>query len=133
MTPKLSWKLNAEIAGMTLLTIADASSFWSANNPSFMTVRTFRTAGGKKADDTRKDIYIGSAKATAETIIVGYGACLLTKSWWPLAAPLAYIAFDWWFYEWALRHPHDDNGINDIADQDISGHGVEFDAGLGVY
>lgn len=106
---KIGWKLDPTIAGLALLTIADASSFWSANNPSFFTVRHFTTQGDQKASDTRNDIHIGSLKATAETIIIGTGAVLITKSWWPLVAPLGYIALDWWFYEWAMNHPHANN------------------------
>lgn len=106
---KIGWKANPTVAGLALLTIADASSFWSANNPSFFTVRHFTSSDDQRAEDTKIDIYIGSAKATLETVLVGVGAVLITKSWWPLAAPLGYIALDWLFYEWALRHPHDNN------------------------
>lgn len=105
----ITWKLDPTIAGLALLTIADASSFWSANNPSFFTVRHFTTQGDQKASDTRNDIHIGSLKATAETVIIGMGAVLITKSWWPIAAPMAYIALDWMFYEWAMNHPHANN------------------------
>lgn len=117
MALKIGWKIDPTIAGLTFLTIADASSFWSANNPSFFTVRHFTTEGDQKAEDTRTDIYIGSLKATLETITVGFGGALITKSWWPLAGPMIYIALDWWFYKWALDNPHKNN--QPIAQQDI--------------
>lgn len=102
----ISWRMDATILGITLLIIADASSFWSANNPSFFTVRTFTTESEEKARNTKTDIRAGGGKATIETAIVGYGACLVTRSWWPLAAALGYMAVDWAWYEWAMKHPH---------------------------
>jgi hypothetical protein len=121
-----SWKMNPTILGIALLTIADASSFWSANNPSFFTVRHFTTQGDQKAADTRTDIYAGGAKATVETVIVGFGGVLITKSWWPLAAPLAYMGICWAWYKWALDNPHDN--AEPIADQssmrtEVNGNG----------
>lgn len=111
-----SWKLNPTTFGIALLTIADSSSFWSANNPSFFTVRHFTTQSDQKAEDTRTDIYAGGMKATIETVIVGFGGVLITKSWWPLAAPIAYLGVSWLWYKWALEHPHE--GTTSIAEQD---------------
>jgi hypothetical protein len=108
--------MDATILGITLLIIADASSFWSANNPSFFTVRHFTTESQAKAETTKTDIRAGGGKATLETAIVGYGACLVTKSWWPLAAALSYMAIDWIWYEWAMANPHP-NTVG-IAEQD---------------
>lgn len=101
--------MNPTILGIALLTIADSSSFWSANNPSFFTVRHFTTEGDQKAEDTKTDIYAGGAKASIETVLVGFGGALITKSWWPLAAPLAYLGVCWMWYKWALEHPHENN------------------------
>lgn len=105
----ITWRMNPTILGITLLIIADASSFWSANNPSFFTVRTFTTESAQKAKDTKTDIRAGGAKATIETVIVGYGSALVTKSWWPLAGALGYMVVDWVWYEWAMQHPHANN------------------------
>ena len=98
--------MNPTILGITLLIIADASSFWSANNPSFFTVRHFTTESAERAETTKTDIRAGGGKATLETLIVGYGAALVTSSWWPLASALGYMAIDWAWYEWAMQHPH---------------------------
>lgn len=108
-------KPSVAAAGLALLTIADASSFISANNPSiFFTTRAFSTQGGNKLDNAKEDIRLGVGKAIIETTIVGYGAVLITGSWWPLVIPLAYCAIDWAAYEWALAHPH---AGTDIASQ----------------
>lgn len=98
--------MNPTILGISLLTIADASSFWSANNPSFFTVRTFTTKGDQQAEHARTDIYAGGAKATVETVAIGFGGAFVTKSWWPLAIPLAYMGICWAWYKWALDNPH---------------------------
>lgn len=110
----LSWTMNATVLGLALLVIADASSFWSANNPSLMTERTFTTKGGKKASDTTTDIQIGGVKAIVESIIVGIGASLVVGSFWPWAAQGVYMATNWPYHHWALTHPH---GDTDIASQ----------------
>lgn len=102
----VGWALNAEVLGLSLLTIADAAGFWSANNPSFMTTRSFTTAGGNKADTVREDITIGGVKAVVETVLVGFGAALVVKSWWPLLVPIVYMVVQWCFFAWALRNPH---------------------------
>jgi hypothetical protein len=112
----ITWRMNPTILGITLLIIADASSFWSANNPSFFTVRHFTTESEEKAKTTKTDIRAGGGKATVETAIVGYGAALVTRSWWPLAAALGYMAVDWAWYEWAMKHPH--GNTKGIAEQE---------------
>jgi hypothetical protein len=106
MAKSITWRMDATILGIALLIIADASSFWSANNPSFFTVRHFTTESEEKAQTTKTDIRAGGGKATIETVIVGYGAVLVTRSWWPLASALSYMAVDWVWYEWAMQHPH---------------------------
>jgi hypothetical protein len=111
----ITWRMDATVLGMSLLTIADAAAFWSANNPSFMTVRSFTTAGGNKAETVRTDIKIGSLFGTGETVVVGFGAALISRSWWPLVLPGAYLALKWAQYRWALDHPH--GHAETIADQ----------------
>jgi hypothetical protein len=102
----VGWKMSPTILATTLLVIADASSFWSANNPSFMTERRFTTNSPQTAAETKTDIRAGGAKAALESMLVGYGASIVTKSWWPLAIPLGYLAFNWAWHEWAMSHPH---------------------------
>jgi hypothetical protein len=102
----IGWTMSAEILGMSLLTIADGAAFWSANNPSFMTTRSFTTAGGNKAETIREDIRIGGVKAVIETALVGFGAALILSSWWPLLLPMVYMVVQWLFFAWALKNPH---------------------------
>lgn len=104
-----------EVVGISLLAIADAAAFWSANNPSFMTTRSFRTAGGNKAENVAKDIRIGGTKATIETALVAAGAALITDSWLPFILPMLYIGIQWLMFEWALANPHGE--VETIADQ----------------
>lgn len=118
MIEGIGFAMNADVLGMSLLTIADAAAFWSANNPSFMTTRSFTTAGGNKAETVQTDIVIGGVKGTIETAIVGFGAALVTRSWWPFLFPLAYMIVQWLFFLWALRHPH--GHASTIADQTAS-------------
>lgn len=110
----ISWKLDAEILGITALVVGDAAAFWSANNPSVFTVRAFRRKGGKEAEQTMRDIRIGGAAGTALALFVGLGGSLVTKSWWPVTGAAAIIAFQWLLWEWAMRNPHGSGG--DITD-----------------
>ena len=77
---KLTWRLDPTIAGLSLGTIGSAISFMSAND--------------NKADQ----YHVGMQKAIVETVIVGAGMALIVKSWWPLAAPIGYVAIDQCFY-----------------------------------
>ena len=111
MKRKLTWKADPATLGLALLVIADASSFWSANNPSGFTVRSFSTEGGAKHDQACTDIQIGSVKAIAESAIIAIGASLLTGSYLPFAAQATYLLGDWFYYDWALNNPHAGTGI----------------------
>jgi hypothetical protein len=111
MGRKLTWKADPATLGLALLVIADASSFWSANNPSGFTVRSFSTEGGDKHDQACTDIQIGSVKAIGESAIIAIGASLLTGSLLPWAAQAVYLLGDWFYYDWALNNPHAGTGI----------------------
>ena len=111
----VDWHMDPTVLGIALLTIADSSSFVSANNPSFFTVRHFSSAEGNKPETTREDIHIGLVKAGVETVLVGVGGALITGSWWPLVLPAAYWAFQVGFFRWALDNPH--HGARSIAEQ----------------
>lgn len=105
--PDISWKMDSVILGITLLIIADASSFWSANNPSGFTERRFAGEGGMVEDETKVDIlYLGGGKAMVETLIVGYGGALVTGSWWPLASGMIYQAANYLWHKWHIENPH---------------------------
>jgi hypothetical protein len=108
---KLTWRASPEAVGIALLVIADASSFWSANNPSGFTVRSFSTEGGTKHAQACTDIQIGGVKALAESAVVAIGASVLTGSYLPWAVQAAYLAVDWGYFDWALRNPHAGTGI----------------------
>jgi hypothetical protein len=107
----LRWKASPDSVALSLLIIADASSFWSANNPSGFTIRSFSTEGGEKHDQAATDIQIGGVKAIVESAVVAIGASVLTGSYLPWASQAAYLAVDWLYFDWALRNPHDGPGI----------------------
>jgi len=118
------WQLNAEAFGVTALVMGDAAAFWSANNPSVMTVRAFRRKDGEEADATARDIRLGGAVASGWIVLVGVGGSAVTKSWWPLVGALAAGAVQWVVWEWAIRNPR---GRSGIADKQNTGYG-----GLGI-
>lgn len=120
-----TWKLSGEIFGVTALVMGDAAAFWSANNPSVMTTRTFRRKGGKESEHTARDIRLGGAVATGWTLLVGFGGSAVTKSWWPFTGAVLAIAVQWCVWEWAMANPHGITG--DMASQQSSGY-----AGLGI-
>lgn len=103
---QLTWRIDAETAGVTALCIGDAFAAWSACNPSIFTVRTFRTAGGVEAENTKSDIRRGSLIGSGLAVIVGAGGSLITGSWYPLAGTVAMLGILWLTYEWALANPH---------------------------
>jgi hypothetical protein len=120
-----TWKLTAEIFGVTALVMGDAAAFWSANNPSLMTVRTFRRKGGKEAEHTARDIRVGGLIATGWILLVGYGGSAVTKSWWPLAGAVAAGAVQWLVWEWGIRNPHGlTSGMADPQNLGYKGLGI---------
>ena len=121
----LTWKMSPEIFGVMALCMGDAAAFWSANNPSVMTVRTFRRKGGKEAYHTARDIRLGGSIATAWMLLVGIGGSAVTRSWWPIAGTAAAAVVQWAVWEWAIANPHGITG--DMAQQQSSGF-----QGLGV-
>lgn len=112
---KISWHMDADTAGVAALVAADAAAFLSGVNPSLFTMRAFRSEGGEKAETTKTDIRIGSAIGGLLAIIVGIGATLITKSWWPLVVTVLVLAVMIGSYEWAIANPHNRGG--DIATQ----------------
>lgn len=78
---KIDWHLNAQVFGLSLLTIT----------PGF-------------SSDDASSIASNEAKfrALAETVIFSAAAVSITKSWWPAAIPAMYLAFDW---AWLQTHP----------------------------
>lgn len=111
-----TWKLDPETLGIAFLIMGDAAAFWSANNPSIFTVRAFGSKGGKEAANSARDIRIGGLAGSGLAVVVGVGGSLVTKSYWPITACIAVLAFQWAIWEWALANPRD-NGMTDIANQ----------------
>jgi hypothetical protein len=102
----LSWKFDAEIAGLTALVMADAAAFQSGMNPSFFTMRAFTDQGGEKAENTKKDVRIGSTIGSALALTAGIGASLVSSSWWPFLGTIITLTVIIFAYEWAINHPH---------------------------
>ena len=111
----ISWRLDAEVAGLAMLAAGDAASMLSGVNPSLFTIRTFRSAGTAQAAFTQQDIRMGMGLGSALALVVGFGATLASKSWWPTLVTLITLAVLDGAYEAALRNPH--NTHKSIADQ----------------
>lgn len=91
--------------GLAMLAVGDAAAMLSGVNPSIFTIRTFRSTK-RHADETATDIRYGMALGSGLALIVGFGATLVSKSWWPLfVTMLALVVLDG-AYEMALRAPH---------------------------
>ena len=110
----ITWKHSSEIAGVAALAAGDAAGMVAAANPSFFTMRAFRSVGAH-AERTAKDIHIGMVVGSALALAVGFGTTAMTESWWPLAATVGTLIVLDVMAEWALNHPH--NMHKDISDQ----------------
>jgi hypothetical protein len=94
------------VMGLTLMAAADTSNFLSAACPSFMTARTFSSAGSQAMKDgSARDLRIGMCAASALSLAMATGATLVTKSWWPLAATVAFMLPQMGLIEYAIRNP----------------------------
>jgi len=102
----LTFKTNPEVVGLAALCAADAAAFLSGMNPSFFTMRAFTSAGGEKAENTKKDIRVGSAVGAGLALLAGIGASLISESWWPILATAATLVVIIGAYEYAVSHPH---------------------------
>lgn len=126
----LSWKLDVPIFGVAALVAGDAAAFWSANNPSIFTTRSFRSKHGIEAENTAEDIRLGGMFGTMLAVLVAVGGAIvagqherggrrLTVNVWPLIAVAIVLVFQWAVYEWSLANPH---GLRQsIADQKMGG------------
>ena len=110
----MDWKVDGEIVGLTALVAADVAAFLSGMNPSFFTMRAFADQGGEKAENTKKDVRIGSTVGALLALTAGFGASLVSDSWWPLAASAVTLAIIIGAYEYAINNPH---GYGDIGAQ----------------
>lgn len=103
--------------------MGDAAAFWSANNPSVMTVRAFRRKTGDEAEHTKRDIRLGGSMGAGLAILVGFGGSLVTKNWLPVTGALAMVALQFGVWEWAMANPHG-TAMENIATQ-TTGRGPE--------
>lgn len=110
----LTWKMDPETMGLAMLAAGDAAAMLSGVNPSLFTIRTFRDSKIHAAR-TARDIRYGMALGSSLALVVGWGATLVSGSYWPLfVTMLTLIVLDG-AYEWAIRTPH---GLHStIADQ----------------
>ncbi len=76
----MNWHLNSEVIGLSLLTIS----------PGFASSEASPIAANE-----------AKARALTETAIIGFGAALVSKSYWPIVVPIFYLAFD---YFWLQMH-----------------------------
>lgn len=103
-----SWSVgvpNAEVAGITALTIGDAWAAFSAQNPSLFTMKAFGRKGGTEADLSKRDLRTGAAIGCGMALVVAVGASMVTKSWWPVMGTAAACGMQWAVLEHALRNP----------------------------
>lgn len=105
MTRAISWQVDEPTMGVVALTVGSVASMLAAFNPS---VYTIQTSGGNavEARNTRRSIHIGCALGAAISLALGYGATLVTRSWWPLFTTVLALIVVCGAYEWALRHPY---------------------------
>ena len=109
----ITWRVTTDTVVMAALVVGDGFNFFSANGPSYMTVRAF---AADKPQATR-DIRIGYRIATAEALLVGGAITLYTRSWLPLAATVAACAAMIAVYEHGLRTGTKANQTPGIAQQ----------------
>ncbi|MHB8739456.1 MAG: hypothetical protein ACYC9D_12835 [Candidatus Dormibacteria bacterium] len=101
----LTWKMDAQIAGISALTASDAASFLSAACPSLFTIRTFRQARLGAQDETAADLRRGMALGSSLAVLAGLGGTAVTGSWGPLATTVVTLVVLNGAYEWAIRSP----------------------------
>lgn len=71
---RMSWELNPAHLGLMFFTISPG--FGNSNNGSIL----------ERSHDVQK--------ALIETAVIAGAAAYITKSWWPLVGPFAYLAID---------------------------------------
>jgi hypothetical protein len=109
MLEAISFKMDAEILGLAVLSAGDAAAFLSGVNPSLFTIRTFR-GDWASHQQTASDIHTGMIIGNVLALAVGFAATLVTESWWPFLFTLACAGALDVSYEWALRSPRVSDG-----------------------
>lgn len=76
---KIDWKITPAVLGLTFLTISPG--FSNDNAGSLLS----------RSGDPRK--------ALMETTAICLGAVYVTKSWWPIVGPFAYLVYDQYYHD----------------------------------
>ena len=100
----------AGAAGLFLLAVAEVPNYLAGVLPSWMTIRRF---AADQRDVTT--LRVAEAYGAGFALLVGAGAALIARSWWPLIGTVVAATLLICGYEWAIRHPHDD--AKPISDQ----------------
>ena len=97
-------KIDAELAGGTILVATSMPNFYSGLLPSKMTISRFASSDFDRAR-LRQGIVVASAMSAAEAIAISF----MFDSWLPAVAGFAVMGILIWQYEDAIRNPHPEN------------------------
>ena len=98
-------KMNAELAGATILVATSMPNFYSGLLPSKMTISRFAHSDFDRMR-LRQGIAVATVMGVAESVAIGF----MFESWVPVLAGLAVVGVLIWQYEDAIRNPHPENG-----------------------
>jgi len=97
-------KIDAELAGGTILVATSMPNFYSGLLPSKMTISRFAHSDFDRAR-LRQGIVVASAMSAAEAVAISF----MFDSWLPALAGFAVMGILIWQYEDAIRNPHPEN------------------------
>jgi hypothetical protein len=97
-------KINAELAGATILVATSMPNFYSGLLPSKMTISRFAAS-----DFDRRRLREGLAVATAMSVAEAVAIAFIFDSWVPFVAGMAVAGVLVWQYEDAIANPHPEN------------------------
>jgi hypothetical protein len=97
-------KMNAELAGATILVATSMPNFYSGLLPSKMTISRFAHSDFDRMR-LRQGIAVATVMGVAESVAIGF----MFESWVPVLAGLAVVGILIWQYEDAIRNPHPEN------------------------
>jgi len=100
----MATKMDAELAGATILVATSMPNFYSGLLPSKMTISRFAHSDFDRMR-LRQGIAVATAMGIAESVAIGF----MFESWVPVMGGLAVIAVLIWQYEDAIRNPHPEN------------------------
>lgn len=103
MNGKISWKMDTQVAGATLLVISEVPNFLAGALPSFMTIKKF--AADEEAVQTLR---YAEAFALVPIAASGVGITFIFGSWWPLLLAGVTAIYYYYGYEKHIRNPSQD-------------------------